>query len=58
LFFFVANKVVSGSPAHNRLHAGDVIIGVNGYDASTWTHQQAHDVIKEAGYSLNLMVRK
>lgn len=51
-------KVLPNTPAHNRLHQGDVIIGIQGSDASGLTHQQGHDLIKLAGLNLNLMVRK
>jgi len=51
-------KVTQNSPAYNHLHAGDVLIGINGRDATMYTHQQAFDEIKNSGYQLNLMVRK
>jgi C-terminal processing protease CtpA/Prc len=51
-------KVVPNSPAYNRLHPGDVIVAIQGQDATSLSHQQSHDLIKDSGNSLNLMVRK
>lgn len=51
-------KVVPNTPAHNRLHPGDVIVAIQGQDATGLSHQQSHDLIKAAGNGLNLMVRK
>lgn len=51
-------KVVPNTPAHNRLHPGDVIVAIQGQDASNMSHQQSHDLIKSAGVGLTLMVRK
>ncbi|CAF0885454.1 unnamed protein product [Brachionus calyciflorus] len=51
-------KVNPNSPAHNKLHPGDVIVGIQGADVSNFTHQQGSDLIKMSGGSLNLLVRK
>ena len=51
-------KVNPNTPAFNRLHVGDVIVSINGTDAAMLTHLQAHELIKSAGYNLNLVVRK
>lgn len=51
-------KVSTGSPAHNKLHAGDVIVGIQGNDCTHFTHQQANDLIRMSGSTLSLMVRK
>ena len=51
-------KVSPNSPAHNKLHAGDVIVGIQGTDVSNFTHQQGSDLIKMSGCALNLLVRK
>jgi hypothetical protein len=40
------------------LHPGDVIVAIQGNDATSFTHQQGHDFIKMSGLTLNLMVRK
>ena len=51
-------KVTPNTPAHNRLHQGDVIVGIQGSDATPLSHQQATDLIRMAGPQLSLMVRK
>lgn len=51
-------KVLPNTPAHNRLHPGDVIVAIQGQDATGMSHQQSHDLIKSSGNALNLMVRK
>ena len=51
-------KVTPNSFAYNRLHPGDVIVAIQGHDATSLSHQQGHDLIKMAGLTLNLMVRK
>jgi hypothetical protein len=51
-------KVSSNTPAHNKLHAGDVIVGIQGADCNNFTHQQANDYIRSSGHNLTLMVRK
>ena len=40
------------------MHIGDVIVGIQGHDATLMTHQQSTDYIKMAGNQLNLMIRK
>jgi C-terminal processing protease CtpA/Prc len=50
--------VFVGSPADGELHRGDAILGINGYDASNMIHKQAQDLIKNAGGTINLIVRK
>jgi hypothetical protein len=39
-------KISPNSPAHNRLHPGDVIVAIQGKDCTEYTHQQGHDEIK------------
>ena len=51
-------KVLPNTPAHNRLHPGDVIVAIQGVDATALSHLQGNELIKSAGNSLNLMVRK
>lgn len=51
-------RVFVGSPADGELHRGDVIESVQNYDTSNMMHKQAQDLIKQAGGSLSLMVRR
>lgn len=51
-------RVFVGSPADGELHRGDAILGINGYDAANMIHKQAQDLIKNAGGTINLIVRK
>lgn len=51
-------RVFVGSPADGELHRGDAILGINGYDASNMIHKQAQDLIKNAGGTISLIVRK
>jgi C-terminal processing protease CtpA/Prc len=50
--------VTQNTPAANHLHVGDVIIQINGNDATRLTHQQSHDLIANAGLALTLQIRK
>jgi C-terminal processing protease CtpA/Prc len=56
--FFFKLKVSPKTPAHSRLHIGDVIIGIDGHDVQTWSHQKASEAIKNANYTLCLLIRK
>lgn len=51
-------RVFVGSPADGELHRGDVIESVQNYDATNMMHKQAQDLIKQAGGSLALRVRR
>jgi len=51
-------KVSPGSPADGRIHAGDAIASINGYDASQLTHSQASQMIRNAGQVLQLSLDK
>lgn len=51
-------QVFAGSPADGELHRGDVIESVQNYDACNMMHKQAQDLIKQAGGSLSLLVRR
>lgn len=50
--------MTQNTPAANHLHVGDVIIQINGNDATRLTHQQSHDLIANAGLALTLQIRK
>ncbi len=50
--------MTSGTPAHQKLHQGDVIVGIQGHDATMMSHQECHDFIASAGNSITLMIRK
>ncbi|XP_056018824.1 uncharacterized protein LOC125672255 isoform X3 [Ostrea edulis] len=50
--------VFSNSPAEGELQRGDVILAINGRDASTLTHKQAQDGIKHCGGQVELLVSR
>jgi hypothetical protein len=58
LFLIIYLKVTPNTPSHQRLHTGDVIVGIQGNDSTQLTHLQANELIKMSGNTLNLMVRK
>ena len=51
-------QVFVGSPADGTLSRGDVITAIENYDASRMIHKQAMDIIKQAGGSLSLGIRR
>ena len=51
-------KITPNTPAYNRLHPGDVIVAIQGHDATAMTHQQSSEIIKTSGKTLSLMVKK
>lgn len=51
-------QVFSNSPAEGELQRGDVILAINGRDASTLTHKQAQDSIKFGGGQVELLVSR
>ena len=53
-----STKVSLCSPSHGEVEAGDVLLKVQGHDATEMTHAGAQDVIKKAGGSLKLTIRK
>ncbi|XP_056018836.1 uncharacterized protein LOC125672255 isoform X14 [Ostrea edulis] len=54
----VVQRVFSNSPAEGELQRGDVILAINGRDASTLTHKQAQDGIKHCGGQVELLVSR
>lgn len=57
-FHLSVKKVNPNSPAHSKLHSGDVVVGIQGADATGLSHQQSTDLIRMSGCTLNLMIRK
>jgi len=52
-------KVTPNTPAATvQLRPGDAIISIGGYDAQQLTHNQASQMIKSAGYMLQMTVDK
>ncbi|KAL3876636.1 hypothetical protein ACJMK2_034452 [Sinanodonta woodiana] len=49
-------RVFTNSPAEGELQRGDVILLINGRDASSFTHKQALDQIKFGGGQIDLVV--
>ncbi|KAK2164236.1 hypothetical protein LSH36_67g03008 [Paralvinella palmiformis] len=41
-----------------RLHRGDILVAIDNYDATNLTHKQAQDIIKNAGGSLSIRLRR
>lgn len=54
----VIHEVYPGSAAHQdgRLAPGDRIIAVNGVDISTYTHNQASEVLRKSGSRVRLRI--
>ena len=54
----VIHEVYPGSAAHQdgRLAPGDRIIAVNGVDISTYTHNQASEVLRKSGTRVRLRI--
>jgi hypothetical protein len=55
---FVIQRVATGSPADGELRRGDVVNRISGQPAAELTHQKAHDMIKNAGSSITLVVTR
>ncbi|GAB1604973.1 PDZ and LIM domain protein 1 [Argonauta hians] len=51
-------KVVPNSPAQGRLHGGDAILAIGSTNTQNLTHQQANQLIKNAGNMLQLTLIK
>ncbi len=47
-----------GTPAEGELRRGDLVVKINGRPTSCMTHQQASDLIKKAGSSITLVVKR
>ena len=47
-----------GSPADGELHRGDVIVSIDNCDGSSLFHKQAQDIIKRAGGTLAMRVKR
>ena len=56
--WFRAFQVTPGSPVEGTLSAGDAILAISGYDTSQMTHQQASDMIRHAGTTLQMQIEK
>jgi C-terminal processing protease CtpA/Prc len=50
--------VFAGTPAAVELYRGDVIVNVQGADTSSMTHQEAQELIKNAGGTLNMLIKR
>ena len=51
-------QVTVGTPVFGELHKDDVILEIQSCDASRLTHKQAQDMIRNAGGSMVLRVRR
>lgn len=51
-------QVTPGTPGAQHLDVGDTIIMIEGHDARSLCHFDAYDLIKGAGNSVELTVRK
>ena len=47
-----------GSPADGELQRGDVIVSIEGRQTGYMVHKQAQDIIKAAGGTLELCVKR
>lgn len=54
----VVQRVFLGSPSEGELQRGDVILQVANRDGMKLAHMDAHDVIKNSGNNLNLVVQR
>uniref|UniRef100_A0A1W7R9Z9 PDZ and LIM domain protein 7 n=1 Tax=Hadrurus spadix TaxID=141984 RepID=A0A1W7R9Z9_9SCOR len=54
----VNGQVFLGSPSEGELQRGDVILQVGKKDGMKLTHMEAHDVIKNSGNNLDLVVQR
>ncbi|KAK2720156.1 hypothetical protein QYM36_004156 [Artemia franciscana] len=53
-----AESVFIGSPADGELKSGDQVLRINNTDATKLTHQEAHDILKDAGTKVTLAVNR
>jgi hypothetical protein len=51
-------RVFAGSPACVDLKRGDMIVAINHRDASNMLHNDANDLIRSSGGSLNLGIKR
>ena len=51
-------QVFVGSPADGELQRGDVIVSIEGRQTGYMVHKQAQDIIKAAGGTLELCVKR
>ena len=51
-------QVTAGTPVFGELHKDDVILELQNCDASRLTHKQAQDMIRNAGGSMLVRVRR
>jgi hypothetical protein len=54
----VIQRVFQGSPASGYLQRGDVILNIQNRDANQLFHQEANEIIRKAGGSLQLTVKR
>lgn len=54
----MCQQVTVGSPAEGELRRGDVVVKINGRPTSHMTHEQAVEMIKKAGPSITLVVKR
>ena len=47
-----------GSPADGELQRGDVIVSIENRQTGFMVHKQAQDIIKAAGGTLNLSIKR
>ena len=53
------HQVAFGSPAAEaQLKNGDLVVKINGVDTHRLTHQKAHDLIKNAGSTISLLINR
>ncbi len=57
-FPLTIQRVFTGSPASTDLQRGDIILSIHNRDTSHILHQEANDLIRNSGGSLNLAVRR
>ncbi|XP_014678891.1 PREDICTED: PDZ and LIM domain protein 3-like [Priapulus caudatus] len=54
----MVQRVFIGSPSEGELHRGDVIVSVQGVAAANLKHHEADELIRRAGSTLSLRVRR
>lgn len=54
----IIQRVFLGSPSEGEIQRGDVILQINHKDAAKLSHMEAHDIIKNAGNNLNMVVHR
>lgn len=54
----VVQRVFSGSPSDGQLQRGDVVVAINNNDATHALQRQAEEIIKAAGNTLTLVVKR